>query len=159
MVLNISGLNIYLEQYLNKSGFLPEGQSSKKDVILIHGFTGSSKDWEQIIPGLSKNFNYYAIDLTGHGNSDSPTEKNIYEANALIEQLRELIKKISNEKITLLGYSMGGRVALSYAVKYPETIEGLILESTTAGIKDDNEREERLKKDEELADFIESPSM
>ena len=49
---------------------------------------------------------------------------------------------------------MGGRAALSYSVKYPETIEGLILESSTAGIKDENERKERIKKDEEIADYL-----
>ena len=151
MVLNISGVNIYFDQYLNSTSV---DHTKLKNVILLHGFTGSSKDWEEIIPRLSQNFNYYAIDLLGHGNSDSPPDLKFYNTNSLIEQLRELITKITGEKIVLMGYSMGGRAALSYSVKYPESIKGLILESSTAGIKDEEERITRIKKDEELAKFI-----
>jgi 2-succinyl-6-hydroxy-2,4-cyclohexadiene-1-carboxylate synthase len=54
---------------------------------------------------------------------------------------------------------MGGRAALSYSIKYPGSIEGLILESSTAGIKDETERIKRIKKDEELSAFIQNHSV
>ncbi len=154
MITNISGLNIYFERYLNSSGKLNTSRNRLKNVLFIHGFTGSSHDWENIIRHLPENFNYYAIDLIGHGNSDSPNIKKLYYADSLINQLKEFTSRVINDKFILVGYSMGGRAALSYSVKYPETIEGLILESSTAGIKDENGRQERIKKDEEIADYI-----
>lgn len=154
MVANISGLNIHYERYFNSSGKLNTSHPHLKNVLFVHGFTGSSHDWDNIIIHLPENFNYYAIDLIGHGDSDSPTEKNFYNMDSLVNQLKEFSAKVINDKFIFIGYSMGGRTALSYAVKYPETLEGLILESSTAGIKDENEREKRIKRDEEIADYI-----
>jgi 2-succinyl-6-hydroxy-2,4-cyclohexadiene-1-carboxylate synthase len=159
MVINIYGLNIHFKRYLNSSGRLNTGQSAVKNLLLIHGFTGSSLDWEKIVPKLPENFNYFTIDLLGHGNSDSPSEKNLYNAESLTSQLKEFSAKIIKEKFVLLGYSMGGRAALSFSVKYPEDIKGLILESTSAGIKEEMERKERIKKDEQVAEFIDSHSI
>ncbi len=156
MILNLSGINIYFDQYLNSNS---ANQASFKNVILLHGFTGSSKDWEEIIPRLSPNYNYYTIDLIGHGNSDSPSDNEFYNTASLIEQLREFAVKITKDKFVLIGYSMGGRAALSYSIKYPGSIAGLILESTTAGIKDEEEKIKRIKKDEELAEFIKNHSI
>ncbi|MEJ2615469.1 MAG: 2-succinyl-6-hydroxy-2,4-cyclohexadiene-1-carboxylate synthase, partial [Ignavibacteriaceae bacterium] len=154
MIANISGLNIHYERYLNSSEKLNTSRSGLKNVLFIHGFTGSSHDWENIIEQLPENFNYYSIDLIGHGNSDSPVIKELYNADSLVNQLKEFTSQVINDKFILIGYSMGGRAALSYSVKYPGTIEGLILESSTAGIKDQNERQERIKKDEEIADYL-----
>ena len=154
MVANISGLNIHFERYLNSPGKLNTPPRHLKNVLLLHGFTGSSRDWENIIMRLPENFNYYAIDLIGHGDSDSPSEIKYYNADSIVEQLKEFSVKVLNGRFICLGYSMGGRAALSYSVRYPGTIEGLILESSTAGIKDENERNERIKKDEEITDYI-----
>ena len=154
MTANISGLNIYFERYLNSSGKNNASLSGFKDVLFLHGFTGSSQDWENIIAQLPKNFNYYAIDFIGHGNSDSPDDKDLYTSVSIVNQLKEFTSQVIDDKFILIGYSMGGRAALSYSVNYPETIEALILESSTAGIKDEDERKERIKKDEEIADYI-----
>ena len=154
MVANISCLNIHFERYLNSSWKLNTPHPHIKNVLFIHGFTGSSHDWDNIIIHLPENFNYYAIDLIGHGDSDSPAEKNLYNVDSLVNQLKEFSAKVINDKFIFIGYSMGGRIALSYAVKYPETLEGLILESSTAGIKDENGRKERIKRDEEIVDYI-----
>ncbi len=57
----------------------------KKDAIfvfLLHGFTGSSNDWKEIIPLLNKNYSYVAIDLIGHGKSDSPQNVELYTAHS-----------------------------------------------------------------------------
>ncbi len=159
MVEKISGLNIHFERYLNSTLKLDPGQSNLKNVLFLHGFTGSSHDWENIIPQLPENFNYYAIDMVGHGSSDSPAERIFYSTDSIINQLKEFAAKVINEKIILVGYSMGGRAALAYSVQYPKTIEGLIVESSTAGISDDTERNERIKKDEEIAEYIDDHSI
>ena len=61
--------------------------------------------------------------------------------------------------VIIAGYSMGGRAALSFASKYPQMIKGLILESASAGIIEENLRKERTEQDEKLAEFIETHSI
>ncbi len=159
MLIDISGINIYFEKYLNDAHGLTSDQIGSNNVVLIHGFTGSTKDWEPIIPHLSKKFNYYSIDIIGHGNSDSPPQEKYYTQASIVELLNKIIKEVISGKFILVGYSMGGRVSVSYAVNYPDKIEGLILESTSAGIEDNEERNIRKQSDEELSKFIEKHSV
>ena len=123
-------------------------------LFLLHGFTGSALDWKFLYKDLTKKVFPIAIDLIGHGNSDSPIDINYYLTESIVEQLKIIIENFTEEKVFLLGYSMGGRAALSFALKYPPKIKALILESASAGIKTESERFERIKKDDELADFI-----
>jgi 2-succinyl-6-hydroxy-2,4-cyclohexadiene-1-carboxylate synthase len=139
--------------------FSPPILSDKTPIIFLHGFTGSSKDWEEITPDIDKDFYPIAIDLIGHGESESSKDIKDYSCASQIEQLLEVIKKITDDKIILAGYSMGGRLALSFAAKHQEMLKGLILESSSPGIKEDNLREERLKHDNKLAEFIENHSI
>ncbi len=123
-------------------------------LFCLHGFTGSSDDWTEAANLFSPQLKVYAVDLIGHGKSDSPSDINLYRQDSIVQQLNELFSLHAGEKFYLLGYSMGGRIALSYAVKYPHRLEGLILESSSAGIKDMRQREARKIQDQQLADFI-----
>jgi 2-succinyl-6-hydroxy-2,4-cyclohexadiene-1-carboxylate synthase len=123
---------------------------------MLHGFTGSLDDWREIHGSLNPNFNYIGIDLVGHGNSDSPVNVDKYSPQALSKQINDVLNNLSIEQVIILGYSMGGRAALNFAINHPNKIKGLILEGTTAGIQSEKIRNERIKIDEELADYIES---
>jgi 2-succinyl-6-hydroxy-2,4-cyclohexadiene-1-carboxylate synthase len=129
--------------------------SQKDNVLLMHGYTGSLEDWRDIYPNLDERFNYVGIDLIGHGKSDSPTNIEKYKAGSLVNQIQDILDKLSIIKVIILGYSMGGRVALNFAVSHPQKIMGLILESTSAGIKNEKDRKERIDRDEELVSYIE----
>ena len=129
--------------------------SQKDTVLLMHGFTGSLEDWRDIYSNFDERFNYVGIDLIGHGKSDSPFNIENYKAESLISQIQTLLDHLSINNVIILGYSMGGRAALKFAVSQPAKIKGLILESTTAGIKDEKDRAERRKSDEKLASYIE----
>ncbi len=124
------------------------------DILLLHGFTGSAFDWNFLIPSLKKEYNVYAMDLIGHGNSDCPDNPELYTIDPTISRTDEFISKFLGRKPVIIGYSMGGRLALSYAVKYPDKINGLILESATWGIKESNLREGRVDSDKKTAEFI-----
>lgn len=124
-------------------------------VLLFHGFSGSLEDWLDISTSLDSRFNYTGVDLIGHGKSDSPTDAAKYYPDILVRYIDDILKRLSISKVIILGYSMGGKAALFYAVNKPEKIKGLILESTTAGIENENDRNERIKSDEELAQYIE----
>jgi len=124
-------------------------------VLLIHGFTGSLEGWRDIYPNLDERFNYVGIDLIGHGKSDSPTDIEKYKPESLVSQIQDILDQLSINKVIILGYSMGGRVALNFAVSHPQKIKGIILESTSAGIKNEKDRIERTESDEELASYVE----
>ncbi|RPI66145.1 MAG: 2-succinyl-6-hydroxy-2,4-cyclohexadiene-1-carboxylate synthase [Ignavibacteriales bacterium] len=128
-------------------------------VFLLHGFTGSGKDWDTIIKELDQRFNYVTVDLPGHGLSESPEDVNRYSPDALVSQLNELIVHFTKGKIILVGYSMGGRAALLYSTRNRQKIKGLIVEGATAGIKEDKLRKLRKADDENLARFIENHTM
>jgi len=128
-------------------------------LIFLHGFTGSANDWKKTAELIDNRFNKIAVDLVGHGKSDKPDEVEKFTASFINSQLLDVINHFTKEKVFLLGYSMGGRAALSFAVNHPEKVKGIILESTSAGIKDTADRKERVKSDEELANFIETNSI
>lgn len=134
-------------------------QNSPDRVFFLHGFTGSSKDWDEIIPSINSSFHSISVDLTGHGKTSSPNDITYYSPQGITEQLLKVVDHFSNDKVILCGYSMGGRAALNFAVKYPEKIKGLILESSSPGIKDNVLRKKRIKSDEELAGFIQQSSI
>jgi 2-succinyl-6-hydroxy-2,4-cyclohexadiene-1-carboxylate synthase len=120
----------------------------KKSLALLHGFTGSSQSWAK--------FHFADVSLmmpniAGHGDY-LPRNLDDYQ----IEREAARIAAIIDEPVHVLGYSMGGRLALTIAVHYPEKIKSLILESTTAGLKTEAERQERLHADNALADKIEA---
>ena len=127
---------------------------SGKYILFLHGFTGSINDWIDVTKHIDSRFNIAMLDFIGHGESDSPSNESLYSTESIIDQIDLAISNITNEKIILAGYSMGGRAALSYAVKYPKKLLALILESTSPGITSENLRKERITNDEELAKFI-----
>ena len=148
MFIRYSGIRLNIETIINN-------ESSHDSVLFIHGFTGSAKDWTSIVPSLDKRLNYYLIDLVGHGKSDSPNESSFYSIDSIVNQIKEIIQSLNSRKTILAGYSLGGRIALNFAVRYEDILSGLILESCSPGISDENLRKDRLDLDEKLAEFIE----
>lgn len=132
----------------------PSQKKNSLFVFLLHGFTGSSEDWEEIISLLPKNFSYVAVDLIGHGKSEAPDNVEHYKAQSVVQQLDDIFRYFSKKKFILIGYSLGGRAALTYAVHYPEKLSGLILESSTAGILNEHLREERRQNDAQIVKLI-----
>lgn len=125
-------------------------------VVLIHGFTGSVRTWESLIPALAHEFETIAIDLLGHGDSDAPADASRYGPAWVVSDLTSLLDRLGVARAAWLGYSMGGRAALHVAVEHPEVVTALVLEGVSPGILDPDERAERVKSDATLADFIEA---
>lgn len=138
--------------FLNAEVF--QRNNSPQYILLLHGFTGSLRDWSEIIPQIDDRFNCAALDFIGHGNSQAPEEINYYSTDSIIEQINTVVDKLAADKIILLGYSMGGRAALNFAIRYPEKVKSMILESATPGITGDDLRNQRVQNDVELSAFI-----
>mgnify|MGYP005751096465 CR=1 FL=1 len=129
-----------------------------KIVVFLHGFTGRGENWESIIPFINNKelFTFVLPDILGHGFSDKPKDVNRYSIENTVDDLHEMIKSFTEEKVYLIGYSMGGRVALSFANNYPQRLQGVLLESASPGLRTEEERQLRQQADENLAKKIET---
>ena len=84
-------------------------------IVCFHGFSESSYTWDSInLPG----YRLIRIDLIGHGDSDIPEEGEAYTIPKMIEDLHTVIYHMVGDRYYLMGYSMGARIALSYALQY-----------------------------------------
>lgn len=132
---------------------------NKNPIIFLHGFTGSVTDWKFVTDQLPENLTPIFIDLIGHGKSESPNSIKYYKAKFQIEILKYIIEYLNLKKVILAGYSMGGRLALLFTMKNYKLVESLILESTSFGIENEQERKERIKSDQKLAEQIGNSSV
>jgi 2-succinyl-6-hydroxy-2,4-cyclohexadiene-1-carboxylate synthase len=124
-------------------------------VLLLHGFTGSSSSFEQVVAVLQSDFHVVAVDLIGHGRTDAPAAAEPYRLNRVVNYLMQLMDARGHGTFACLGYSMGGRTGLALACEFPERVSALVLESASPGLKTTIEQMQRIQRDEALADWIE----
>jgi 2-succinyl-6-hydroxy-2,4-cyclohexadiene-1-carboxylate synthase len=129
-------------------------QASQRTLVLLHGFTGDSTTWDPVRSGLRHHGKTLAVDLIGHGKSPKPDDVAAYKMSACIDQILALLDKLVIRTVWLVGYSMGGRVALTLAVRHPERVAGIILQSTSPGLESAQARAARVKEDTDLAEGI-----
>ncbi|MFB7139092.1 2-succinyl-6-hydroxy-2,4-cyclohexadiene-1-carboxylate synthase [Gottfriedia sp. NPDC056225] len=123
-------------------------------ILLLHGFTGSKETWGNLIKELELNFHVIAIDLLGHGETGAPIDDERYKMEYAAKDLSDFLIQKQIDSVHLLGYSMGGRLALYFALAYPAKISSLILESCTAGLNTERERLARIEQDTKLSAMI-----
>ena len=123
--------------------------------VFLHGFTGSSATWGSHVAVFKRCMKTIAIDLVGHGDSDTPADPRCYRMESCIEHLLVILDVLGIDSANLVGYSMGGRVALHLATAAPDRVRSMILESSSPGIADPIERQKRVAADNLLADYIE----
>lgn len=99
-------------------------------VVLLHGFLENNAMWKAVIPVLSKNRRVIAIELLGHGKSDAIGY--VHSMDLMAEAVATVLKSLRLRRITLIGHSMGGYVALAFAEKFPDNVKGLCLMNSTA---------------------------
>lgn len=128
---------------------------SGEPLLLLHGFTGSVSQWEPLVASLSSTHQLILVDMLGHGESDAPEHAERYSTAEVVEDLAELLRQLRLDQVHVLGYSMGGRIALSFAVLKKELVRSLILESSSPGLASEAERLTRIQSDQTLADRIE----
>lgn len=130
-----------------------------KTLVLLHGFTGSTESWAAHCPVFASYYRTIVVDLLGHGQTEAPTDPTRYTIEQSASDLAGLLTTIAPGPINLLGYSMGGRLALYFAIHYPYLVQRLILESASPGLPDVTTQQERVRSDEQLAADIETQGM
>jgi 2-succinyl-6-hydroxy-2,4-cyclohexadiene-1-carboxylate synthase len=118
-------------------------------LVLLHGFTQTRQSWRRTIATLGGRYRALAPDLPGHGQAAERRPASFAACAAYVRAL-------AGDRFTLVGYSMGGRIALYTALTLPQHVERLVLVGASPGIADAAEREERRRADAALADRIEA---
>jgi pimeloyl-ACP methyl ester carboxylesterase len=94
-------------------------------LMLVHGYTGSSADWEELLPLLPADWRIVRPDLRGAGESDKPERGYLIETYA--RDLADLAAALSLPPFVLIGHSMGGAIAVRFAIDHQDLLRGLIL--------------------------------
>ncbi|GGM37012.1 putative 2-succinyl-6-hydroxy-2,4-cyclohexadiene-1-carboxylate synthase [Paraliobacillus quinghaiensis] len=128
------------------------GSSTGTPVVFLHGFTGTRATWYDVIASFSATNRCIALDLPGHGKS---TLTDPIRMEDFCEDLALLFEQLAIGQAHLVGYSMGGRAALSFAISYPKRVATLTLESASPGLESSHEQVARQTKDDSLAQKIE----
>ncbi|MDF2606253.1 MAG: menH, partial [Bacillales bacterium] len=143
MFINVNGVNYSVE-------IKGEG----KPLLLLHGFASTHETWIDCEKHLSEGYKLIFIDLIGHGKTDSPDDIMRYNIKQLCFDIKYILEKVYVNNINILGYSMGGRVALSFLMYFPDIVDKLILESCTPGIMTKEDALLRQQSDRKLAEKI-----
>jgi pimeloyl-ACP methyl ester carboxylesterase len=120
-----------------KSGYAPvdglklyyELHGTGEPLILLHGGVGATEMFNEIMPSLSRNRQVIAVDLQAHGRTADVNRPLSYEAMA--DDVSALIQYLKVDRADVMGYSVGGEVALRTAIQHPDVVRKLVLVSTT----------------------------
>ncbi|QED49138.1 alpha/beta fold hydrolase [Cytobacillus dafuensis] len=124
--INMNGTDVYYESYPN--------DSSKETIILIHGFLSSSFSFRRLIPFLTHEYNIISIDLPPFGKSGK-SRGFLYSYHNLATTVIQIAEKLHLNKITLIGHSMGGQIALHIGYLRPDLVSEVILLCSSAYLK------------------------
>lgn len=110
-------------------------------VVLLHGFLENLTMWNYISNKLSKHYRVIAIDLLGHGETEN--HRYIHTMEDQAEMIKAVLDSLKLRKYVLIGHSMGGYVALSFASLFPKNIKGICLLNSTALPESDEKKRNR----------------
>lgn len=105
-------------------------------ILLIHGIGDNSTTWDVVQTKLAQRYTVIAPDLLGHGQSDKPRAD--YSVAAYANGMRDLLSVLDIERVTVVGHSLGGGVAMQFAYQFPQLVDRLILVGAGGVTKDVN---------------------
>ena len=147
----------YIEKYTN--GLYYRVYGAGEPLVLLHGFLGSGRDFNEIIDGLSGSYKILVPDLPGFGNSREYEVESAYDVQAMTDALCFMLGSEGVFSVDMLGYSMGGRIALSLAAQERSPVKKLVLLSADPGEESEDSRKARARLDKERADQIATEGM
>ena len=118
-----------------------DSEVGEKCVVLLHGYLENMLVWEEFVPLLYKDVRVVTLDIPGHGISVVNGE--IHTMDYLADTIAAALDKIGVEHATVVGHSMGGYVALAFAERHPERLDGLVLLHSTPYADSDEKKKNR----------------
>lgn len=127
------------------------GNPDHPPLVFLHGFTWDGASWAEVAERLSNRYYCVAPDLPGHGDSWSPEPVSDWSFTRVVDSLEEALQEVGLTRAHLVGYSMGGRLALQLALRPVFGLDGLVLIGASTGLATVEERQARVQSDAELA--------
>ncbi len=109
-----------------------EQGEGERPFVLVHGFTGSRDDFVDVLPALARHGHTVLVDQRGHGESTNTGRAAGYDLDQLVRDLLGFLDARGHERVDLLGHSMGGMMAVRFALTHPERVASLVLMDTSA---------------------------
>jgi 2-succinyl-6-hydroxy-2,4-cyclohexadiene-1-carboxylate synthase len=135
--------------------YLRRGGKDRPVILFLHGFLGDCRDFDGAIAQLSQWFCCLSVDLPGHGKTVVTGGDDLYRMPNTAAALLGWLTELNIQRCFLVGYSMGGRLALYLALQHPTRFSRVILESASPGLKTEKERVIRSERDRTLANQTE----
>ena len=152
-----------------------ERRGSGQPLVLLHGFTGDGSTMQCLAERLEIDTDVVLLDLVGHGRSSVPDDERAYSVDAMAAHVAAVGEECASGSMAvnaasggeecasgsfhLVGYSMGGRVALALACRHPDLLRSLTVIGASAGLSTEAERAERRESDQKLAESIEQDGL
>ncbi|MCH2169339.1 alpha/beta hydrolase [Myxococcota bacterium] len=95
-------------------------------MLLLHGFGNEAHLWDDFAPKVAPHYRVLALDQRGHGDSDHDPESR-YDVHSMVEDVEALTRALDIDRLVIIGFSMGGRVATLFAGRHPERMAGLVI--------------------------------
>jgi pimeloyl-ACP methyl ester carboxylesterase len=111
-------------------------------VLLTHGFGASSHMFASTIGALAAGYTAIAWDMRGHGRTEVSDDASDYSVAASLSDMARLLDEAGADRAVLLGHSLGGYLALEYALAHPAQVAALVLVDTGPGFRSDRRRAE-----------------
>lgn len=103
-------------------------EGNGETLVFIHGLSDNLLYWEVLATALKKDFRVVRLDLRGHGQSPLGDEE--ITMDTYVNDVKDILDELNVEKANIIGFSLGGAVALDFAVKYPDYVSSMVLMST-----------------------------
>ena len=154
-------LKVQIDNY--RFTYFCKGDLSHPAILFLHGFMGDRTEFELTIADISKQFYCVAINLPAHGETDVikqmtdqiADQDDYYTIQSTANLVIKFLDFLRIEQCFLVGYSMGGRLALYLTIYFPQYFHKVVLESASAGLRTAAEKSNRLAKDQKLATELE----
>ena len=154
-------LKVQIDNY--RFTYFCKGDLSYPAILFLHGFMGDRTEFELTIADISKQFYCVAINLPAHGEIDVikqmtdqiADQDDYYTIQSTANLVIKFLDFLRIEQCFLVGYSMGGRLALYLTIYFPQYFHKVVLESASAGLRTAAEKSDRLAKDQKLATELE----
>ncbi len=131
------------------------GNREKPLILFLHGFMGDRHEFNEVISLLNDQFCYLTVDLPGHGKTRVMGGEECYTMPNTAQALMNWLDQLQIQECFLVGYSMGGRLALYLTLHFPHRFSKVVLESASPGLKTEGDRRERIKQDLKIAEKLE----
>ena len=123
--------------------YIDHGGEAEVSAVALHGFALNCHSFDEVAPALSDRLHWYALDQRGHGHSDRAAELGEYSRDHMADDIRGFVESQGLDRPVVLGHSMGGMNAMTFAAQHPDLLRALVLIDVGPGVNVDGVQQVR----------------